>query len=303
MLIGNERPAVQDLEILKLRYSKLMTAVRQEYLKPINTYSKDKAVEYVLKIFAEEKARQKFLEIYEELKDIYEILSPDDFLRDYLDDQENLARIFRILKEAFGLGFSPDKDFGRKTAQLVRRQTTSTKLPERLNTYNIDEKTLQDLSNTKASEEEKVYNLLISVRDFVLNNLPRAPYLYSIGERAYQIAKMHNDNLLGTKETLIKMKELVTEINSAKQNQNEKGFDTDVFTVYWVLKQKAVKNSERIAILFGKLTNEYPYWKGNSRQERAIKRELIKELLSGRMEPEKSASIVKEIVNTLKLER
>jgi type I restriction enzyme R subunit len=294
---------VQDLEILKLRYSKLMTAVRQEYLKPINTYSKDKAVEYVLKIFAEEKARQKFLEIYEELKDIYEILSPDDFLRDYLDDQENLARIFRILKEAFGLGFSPDKDFGRKTAQLVRRQTTSTKLPERLNTYNIDEKTLQDLSNTKASEEEKVYNLLISVRDFVLNNLPRAPYLYSIGERAYQIAKMHNDNLLGTKETLIKMKELVTEINSAKQNQNEKGFDTDVFTVYWVLKQKAVKNSERIAILFGKLTNEYPYWKGNSRQERAIKRELIKELLSGRMEPEKSASIVKEIVNTLKLER
>jgi type I restriction enzyme R subunit len=47
---------------------------------------RDKVVKYILKIFADEKERQKFFEIYEELKDIHEILSPDDFLRDYLDD-------------------------------------------------------------------------------------------------------------------------------------------------------------------------------------------------------------------------
>ncbi|MCL5976440.1 MAG: HsdR family type I site-specific deoxyribonuclease [Candidatus Parvarchaeota archaeon] len=301
--VNDIEAVVQDLEILKLRYSKLMSTVKLAYLKPINAYSRDKAVEYILKIFADEKERQKFFEIYEELKDIYEILSPDDFLRDYLDDQENLARIYRILKEAFGTGFSPDKDFGRKTANLVRRQTTSTKLPEKLSTYDINEHTLQTLASIKASEEEKVYNLLVSVRAFVLDNIASAPYLLSIGERAQQIAKAHNDNLLSTKDSLTKMKDLVTEINSAKHSQNERGFNTQAFTVYWILKQKTINKSEDVAVLFNKLSVGFPHWQTNPKQERIIKRELIKELLSRNIEPGEAASIIKEIVNTLKLGR
>lgn len=294
---------VQDLEVLKLRYSKLMSTVKLIYLKSINAYSRDKAVEYVLKLFAEEKERQKFFEIYDELKDIYEILSPDDFLRDYLEDQENLAKIYRILKEAFGTGFSPDKDFGRKTANLVRRQTTSTKLPEKLSTYDINEHTLQTLASIKASEEEKVYNLLVSIRTFVLDNITKAPYLLSIGERAQQIAKAHNDNLFSTKDTLTKMKDLVAEVNSAKRSQNERGFNTQAFTVYWLLKQKSITKSEELAVLFNNLDLEYPHWDTNPKQERIIKRELIKELLLRNVDPGEAASTIKEIINTVKLGR
>ena len=214
-----------------------------------------------------------------------------------------MARIYRILKEAFGTGFSPDKDFGRKTANLVRRQTTSTKLPEKLSTYDINEHTLQTLASIKASEEEKVYNLLVSVRAFVLDNIASAPYLLSIGERAQQIAKAHNDNLLSTKDSLTKMKDLVTEINSAKHSQNERGFNTQAFTVYWILKQKAINKPEDIAVLFNKLSVDFPYWQTNPKQERIIKRELIKELLSRNIEPGEAASIIKEIINTLKLGR
>jgi len=89
----------------------------------------DKAVEALLNYFLDEEIRNEYYRFFKELSAIYEIISPDAFLRDYLDDYETLSSMFRILRENYDRSVDIDKDFTRKTIELVkntpkRRYTT-----------------------------------------------------------------------------------------------------------------------------------------------------------------------------------
>ena len=71
------------------------------YLTIIKGKNKDKAIEALLQHFLDNNKRQEFYEFFKELADIYEILSPDAFLRPHMKDYDTLARMFRILREAY----------------------------------------------------------------------------------------------------------------------------------------------------------------------------------------------------------
>jgi type I restriction enzyme R subunit len=60
---------------------------------------------------------------FKEIADIYDILSPDAFLRPYIADMETLTRMYKILREAYEPGIAIDKCFSRKTAKLVQAHT------------------------------------------------------------------------------------------------------------------------------------------------------------------------------------
>jgi type I restriction enzyme R subunit len=74
-----------------------------------------------------------------------------------------LARIYRILKEAFEAGILIDKEFMRKTAKLVQTHTHTGNIKSTLEVYEIDENTLRKLEESSSSDTEKVFNLLRSI--------------------------------------------------------------------------------------------------------------------------------------------
>ena len=53
----------------------------------------DKAVEAVLEHFRDKEAGEEFYAFFNELEELYEILSPDAFLRPFLDDYGRLSEI------------------------------------------------------------------------------------------------------------------------------------------------------------------------------------------------------------------
>ena len=110
---------VTDLDVLKERFADLMARARVEYLPLAAGSSPDKAAENVLAHFRDEEVRQAFYQFFRELADVYEILSPDAFLRPYLDDYDQLARMYRLLRSAYESVFV-DREFTRKTARLVQ---------------------------------------------------------------------------------------------------------------------------------------------------------------------------------------
>jgi type I restriction enzyme, R subunit len=63
---------VEDLELLKERFEELIK----------------KAIEAILEYFYDSKRREAFYEFYKELADIFDIVSPDKFLRPFLEDYE-----------------------------------------------------------------------------------------------------------------------------------------------------------------------------------------------------------------------
>ncbi len=175
----------------------------------------------MLEYFRNEEKRHEYHKFFKEISSIYDILSPDRFLRPYIEDFETLARMYRILKEAYEPGISIDKEFSRKTAQLVQEYTKSSKIKFGLEVYEINENTLRKIEESKTSSTEKVFNLLKSIEKTIKDNISRTPYLISIGEKAELIARRYKERQKNTQETLEELKKFIEEINSARKEQNK----------------------------------------------------------------------------------
>lgn len=69
---------------------------------------------------ADKEVRQEFYTFFEELEEVYEILSPDAFLRPFLPNYTELSEMYQIVRSNYERGVSLDKEFLRKTARLVQ---------------------------------------------------------------------------------------------------------------------------------------------------------------------------------------
>jgi len=292
---------LHDLDVLKDHFSDMMKQARRDYLKLVENKAPDKAVEAVLEHFRDEEKREEYYSYFRKLSDTYEILSPDAFLRPYVKDYETLARIYRILREAYEPGVLVDREFSRKTARLVQEKTESGAIKPALDVYEINEETLRKIEESNASDTEKVFNLLKSIFETVKLNAPKEPYLISIGERAELIIAMYKQRQKNTQDTLESLKELIDEINTARRQQAEKEMDVSVFSIYWLLKKEKISNPEDIANEMAKVLERYPHWKTSERHERKVRQAMYHFLVKyGIDDASKLAEICFSIMTVLK---
>lgn len=285
---------VRDIDVLRQRFKLLMDSAGKNYLRLIEGKSQDKAVEAVLGHFINEEKRHEYYQFFRELSDIYDILSPDAFLRPYIEDMETLARMYRILKEAYDPGISIEKDFSKKTAELVREHTKGGVIKPRLDVYEINEKTLKLIEGKKISDTEKVFNLLKSIEKLVIDQADESLYLLSIGEKAELIAQLYKERQKSTQETLEALKGIIEEINAARKEQAEKDMPPEVFSIFWILKKESIDHPEDKANQMRKVLEQYPHWKRSEAHEREVKQALYKVLLKPGM---KDTHKVKELVD------
>jgi len=291
---------VRDIAVLKERFSKLMET-SQNYLTLIKGKTQDKAVEAVLEQFTDEEKRHEYYRFFKELADIYDILSPDAFLRPYIEDFETLARMYRILREAYDMGILIDQDFSKKTAELVQKHTKSGQIRATLEVYEINENTLKLIEADGRSDTERVFNLLKSIERLILDESAKSLYLVSIGEKAEDIAKLYKERQRSTQETLEALKSLVDEINAARKEQAEKNMAPEVFSVYWLFKNEGVDNPEGKAAQMDKVLTHFPHWRNSEKHEREVKRELYRILLqNGIKDTKRIAEIANHIVQVIK---
>ncbi|HLP79874.1 MAG TPA: HsdR family type I site-specific deoxyribonuclease, partial [Acidobacteriota bacterium] len=291
---------VKDIAVLKDRFKVQIEIGQIKYISLIKGKKGDKAVESVLENFRNEIRRTDFYEYYKELSNIYEILSPDAFLRPYITDYDTISRMFKIVKEAYDPAMFVDKEFARKTAKLVQDNTKSGKIKSNLEIYEINEQTLKKLDKSNVSDTERVFNLLKSINSTVLERLKSSPYLISISERAETISLMFKQRQKDTQETLEDLKEIINDINSAKKEQLDKKMSADTFSVYWILKNEGVEASEIISKSMTEIFGKYPHWKTSEEQERKIKQELYKIFGKNNIALKKAVEIVTKLTKILK---
>jgi len=199
--VEDVQSVVTDLGLLLTEFVKMMEQAREEYLTIPAGLSGDKATEKVLSHFRDEVRRQAYYKFYRELADLYEILSPDAFLRPFIDDFDLLSRMYKVLRAAYDSVFV-DKELTRKTEKLVQEHTHTGKIQDTLQTYEINENLLQVLAQDDTSDTVKVFNLLKSIQDLINRRINQAPYLLSIGERAEAIIQAYQIQQEATQEAL-----------------------------------------------------------------------------------------------------
>ena len=292
---------VRDIELLKNDFASKMESARENYLSILRGYYGDKAVEAVLLHFQEEQKRQAFYQFFKGLSESYDILSPDAFLRPYITDMETLARMYRMLREAYEPGIDVDRDFSQKVARLVQEQTAGSRIRDTIEVYQINERTLELIEQSQVSETERVFNLLKSIEKEVREHGKIQPYLKSIGEKAAMIIELFKSGQKKTLEALEELKKLVAEINDARAEQQIKNLPMEIFTIYWVLRNEGISEPEDRANQMTETFQQYPHFRTSSAQERAVKSKLFAMLLkSGLKDMERVKTISETIMRVLK---
>ncbi len=291
---------VRDVEELKKRFKEEMEKARENYLTIISEKEKDKAVEALLNYFLEEEIRNEYYRFFKELSTIYEIISPDAFLRNYLDDYETLSRMYQILRENYDRGIDIKKDFTRKTIELVKKHTKSGEIQPTIDIFEINEETLEKIEKSKASDIEKVFNLIKSIERTVAQEGDTAPYLKSIAEKAEMLAKLFQDRQKTTRETLEVLKKIIEEIVTAKKEQEEKKMKSEIFSIYWILDRSGFENATSMANEMEKVFAQYPHWHKSNKHGLKIRQKLYEVLVhSGITDSKKISETAQQIMKLL----
>lgn len=270
---------VEGIDILKERFESMMAEGRENYLPLVEGKSADKAAEAVLEHFRDKEVRHEFYQFFRELQDLYEILSPDPFLRPFMADYEDLARMHRMLRANYEPGIPVDRDFLRKTAKLVQEHTETEFIQEPNGLHRLDAATLEKISQENRPDTVKVFNLLKAIRTLITKEGAHLPHLIPIGERAEQIARAFEERQATTRETLRQLELLVREFAEADKARQESDLSPEGFAVFWLLKREGVAKAETAAQQIAGAFEQFPYWEHSSEQERGLRKALFKALL------------------------
>ncbi len=270
---------ITDLDVLKERFQAVMQEGREKYLPISQGKEGDKAVEAVLEHFRDREPRHEFYHYFRELEELYEILSPDAFLRPYMEDYEDLARMYKVLKANYERGVTIDKGFLRKTAELVREHTITTRIEPATEVYDLSAEVLEKIAKSLKPDTIKIFNLLKVLHDLVKQHAHIAPYLISIGDRSEGIAKAFEDRQITTQEALRELERLVKEFKEAEKSRHEAGLSPESFAVYWYLKREGISKAHEVANRAAEAFKQYPHWQESSHQEQEVRKSLYKALI------------------------
>ncbi len=270
---------VEGVEVLQERFASMMEQARHEYLVIAAGKTGDKQTEAVLEYFRDEERRQALYRVFREIQDIYEILSPDAFLRPFLADFEDLTGIYHVVRANYERGLPVDKSFLRKTAQMVQELTRSGKVEEPTAVYALDEATLTQIAASSQPDTVKVFNLLKALHHYIRDHIDDNPWLISIGDRAEAIARAFEERQQSTQQALAALEKLVGELREAVQRRDETNLSPEAFAVLWYLQKGGVARAEEVAHRTGVAFAEHPHWQASSKEEQAVRRALYKALI------------------------
>jgi len=290
---------IRNIDILKSTFKSLMKDKARPYLELIGHRFDDKTVERAIEIFSDKDKREDFYKFFKQLEMLYEIISPDKFLRDYINDYWRISYLYSIIRNAFAKRILLDKELMQKTANLVKKHVYSTDISSTLPIYEIKEDTLEALKKSNKSDKVKVINLRKSILKFIDDNQDTQPYLISIGEKAQIVIELYDDRRITTLEALKRLEEITKEINQARREQAEKDFDVNTFTIFWLFKKSKVAKSDILAVKINDIFEVYPNWRLNSKEARELTTQLYKILLK----EENKTKAVELVERILKLER
>jgi len=292
---------VKGIDTLKHRFQKLIEQGREQFLLLVDDKDADHAAEAVLEHFRDRNARQEFYTYFRELEEVYEILSPDPFLRPFLDDYQKLVEMYRLVRNNFEQHVQVDKSFLRKTAEIVQKNTATNAVYEPKETYEMGVGTLLALLAEQKPDTLKVFNLLKKLDELIDAKGKEQPYLIPIGERAEDIRRRFEDRQIESQQALQQLTELVGYIQEAQENHKQSSLSPKAFAVAtWLQVQKGfdAERAEDLAASLESTLADNPHWATSPSQQREL-RLSIYALIGAYVETDDVVAWADEILNII----
>lgn len=261
---------VKDIALLKALFQRKMEEQVPGYLALIGGRFDDRSVDVLIEHFRDPDRRKSFFKAYKEIQMLYEIISPDAFLRPYLDPYATLSAIYDIVRKAYTKRVEVDREFQRKTDQLVQDHVDGYTVDGPLDLVAIDAHTIDILKAKPGADGTKVINLIRSIEK-AAEESSDDPFLIAMSERARMVQARFELRQSSTAEALDDLIRLVRGDEIRKQEQAEKGFDGFTYFVYRTLLDAQVPEPETVSAAIRKAFTEHPNWRTSEKDLRELR--------------------------------
>ncbi|HEU5123665.1 MAG TPA: HsdR family type I site-specific deoxyribonuclease [Verrucomicrobiae bacterium] len=264
---------VKDLKLLKVLFKSKMESKAPEYLALLKRNFDDKDVDGLIEHFRDPERRKAFFKEYKEIEMLYEIISPDAFLRPFIEDYTTLSAIYDVVRKSYTKRVMVDRDFQKKTNLLVQDQVGSYGVGRVDDFVEINAETIELIKDRKGGEGTKVINLIKSIEKLADEGSDDL-YLIAMADRARAVQESFELRQTSTSEALEALLREVEANEVRKQEQAEKSFDGLTYFVYRSLLDAKIANAEAVSRKIRQAFADHPNWK---RSESAL-RELRKKV-------------------------
>lgn len=200
-----------------------------------------------LKIFIDNESKQQFFkDKYGRLKMLFEILSPDPFLMDYLRKFEWVTSFYLAFSKEFqaeGIDAFSLAEYGVKIKSLIQDKIDYEGI-----TKNFRELSVHDLATlnklNKLPEEEKALNLEKMLKREISINIDTHPAFKGFGERLIAIRAEFEKHQIDLAERIKRYYELLNDIKTKTEEAKELGYTLHEYGLY-VISEEFLSESDK----------------------------------------------------------
>jgi type I restriction enzyme R subunit len=264
---------VKDLGLLKQLFKSKMESKAPAYLKLVGQKFDDKDVDNLIEHFRDPDRRKEFFKEYKEIEMLYEIISPDAFLRPYIDQYATLSSIYAVARNAYAKKVYVDRAFQKKTNELVQKHIGAEQLINVAEFVKIDENTIDLIKRAKGGDGTKVINLVKSI-ERAAEDGSNDPFLVALAERAMAVQTAFEDRQKSTAEALDELIKEVERNEKRKREQAAKGLDSIGYFVLCKLTDDGISDPEAASRKVAEAFTKYPNWQRSEAELRELRNQV-----------------------------
>lgn len=227
-----------NLEELKQRFAELLDQV-QAAVAPVEPDNPHGRVDRIIAYFFEQDARESFFQLFKELQMAYEVLSPDAFLRPYLDDYALVADIYQVAYNYFdpkARQHRLERDLLKKTDALIREHVSSGPVAEPLPLYPINRNIADVVRADDVPNQVKVINLHRSLIAHIQQAGEAQPFLLSIAEEVEEVIEQLRQRQIGIETALAALQDKAEKVVRTEDERANSPLDNLAFSLRMVLR-------------------------------------------------------------------
>lgn len=287
---------VKDLGLLKQLFKSMMESKAPEYLSLVSRKFDDRDVDGLIEHFRDKGRRKAFFKAYKEIEILYEIISPDAFLRPWIDDYSSLSAIYAVVRNAYAKRVYVDRAFQKKTNELVQKHigAVMSAEPPSDEYLVIDAGTLEAIKQGKEGGASKVINLVKSIEK-TAEEESDDPFLIALAERARAVREKFEDRQTTTAEALDELLAAIARNEKRKQEQVEKGLDALTYFVLCKLTDDGIPNPEEASKKVTEAFARFPNWQRSEAELREVRKAVTFALLAEEDDMDKVAVTVEAL--------
>jgi type I restriction enzyme R subunit len=289
---------VKDIGLLKQLFKAKMESKAPEYLALVTRNFNDKDVDNLIEHFRDKDRRKEFFREYKEIEMLYEIISPDAFLRPFLDNYTTLSSIYAVVRKAYAKTVYIDKAFQRKTNELVQKHIDTTVMEQSDKFVKLDRDAIDAIKKADEGKAVNVINLIKSIERTALENSDD-PFLVAMAERARAVQESFEDRQSTTEEALADLLKEIEGDEDRKKTQAAKGLDGLTYFVLCKLTDEGVANAETASKKVRQAFAEFSNWRQSEKELRELRKKVTFAIFAEEDDLDKVTALVDSIFTVL----